>query len=146
MVSELKNMGYGRNICDITDLRSAACIVEYFASPSSGGLPASSPQTQIQLPEPSGTVCSPCPRRRWPTSSSNSLKAHTLTPSKPQFVAPKQSTDRYLVFAQHHCISAHSPVIALGQVDHNDLHSSVLLVEVSCHLVSLQFVVAPRRT
>lgn len=82
VVSELKNMGYGRDTCDITVLRSASCIVEFFSSSSSSGLLAFEQQTRSQLSDPSGTVCGPCPRRAWPTSSSNSLKAHTLKPLK----------------------------------------------------------------
>lgn len=64
----------------------------------------------------------------------------------PQLVALKQSADRHLVVAQQHCVRAHSPVFALSQVGQDDLHSSVLLVEVSCDLVSLRFVVAPHGT
>lgn len=61
-------------------------------------------------------------------------------------MALKQSADRQLVVAQQHCISTHSPVFALSQVGQDDLHSSVLLVKVSCDLVSLWFVVAPHGT
>ena len=45
------------------------------------------------------------------------------------------------VVAQLHTISTDSPVVVLGQVSENDLHSGSSSVEISCNLVSLNLMV-----
>lgn len=61
-------------------------------------------------------------------------------------MSPNQSFYHQLVVAQHHTISADSPVVILGQIGKNDLHSSSSSVKVGCNLVSLNLVVGSHST
>lgn len=48
--------------------------------------------------------------------------------------------------AQLHTIGTDSPVVVLGQVSENDLHSGSSSVEISCNLVSLNLMVCSYST